>query len=217
MQFYVIKGYLRRKLRVQVRPFLSFSIAHLSDDDREYHLKHDCMLQNHANSICLTCTSLYENVQGNSGTDKIRWSSRRQNKSQAPALSPQTPSWSAKEPQQIAAGFSVTFRQQPLQMNFWLYLEVHLSRKHVLSTAVNYLHAQIGELQDLGLVFFCFLCHSAVKSKIYFFCAELGKMLPRNHPTNPNALSLCIALLFMLLLPSFIPYKDRTFQLLPPS
>lgn len=34
MWLYVIKGYSRRKLQVQVRPFLSFSIAHLSADDR---------------------------------------------------------------------------------------------------------------------------------------------------------------------------------------
>lgn len=176
------------------------------------------MLQNHANSIYLTCTSLYENVQGNSGTDKIHWSCRRQDKSQAPAPSPQTPSWSEKEPQQIVVGFSVTFRQQLFQMNFRLYLEEHLSRKHMLSTVVNYLHALIGELQDLGLsFFFFFFCYSAVKSKIYFFCAELGKRLPRNHPTNPNALSLCIAFPFMQLLPNFIPYKDPTFQLFPPS
>lgn len=185
---------------------------------QEYHLKHDRMLQNHANSIYLTCTSLYENVQGNSGTDKIHWSCRRQDKSQAPALSPQTPSWSEKEPQQIVVGFSVTFKQQLFQMNFRLYLEEHLSRKHMLSTVVNYLHALIGELQDLGLsFFFFFFCYSAVKSKIYFFCAELGKRLPRNHPTNPNALFLCITFPFMQLLPNFIPYKDPTFQLFPPS
>lgn len=124
------------------------------------------MLQNHANSIYLTCTSLYENVQGNSGTDKIHWSCRRQDKSQAPALSPQTPSWSEKEPQQIVVGFSVTFRQQLFQMNFRLYLEEQLSRKHMLSTVVNYLHALIWRAPGSRFIFFFFFFLLLLSSEI---------------------------------------------------
>lgn len=144
------------------------------------------MLQNHANSIYLTCTSLYENVQGNSGTDKIHWSSRRQDKSQAPALSPQTSSWSEEEPQQTAAGFPVTFRQQLLQMNFWLYLEEHLPRKHMLSTVVNYLHAQIGELQNLGLSFFFFLLLLSSEIQDLFLLCWAGKDASKKPSHKPK-------------------------------
>lgn len=152
------------------------------------------MLQNHANSIYLTCTSLYENVQGNSGTDKIHWSCRRQDKSQAPAPSPQTPSWSEKEPQQIVVGFSVTFRQQLFQMNFRLYLEEHLSRKHMLSTVVNYLHALIGELQDLGLSSFFFFSSATQQWNPRFISSVLSwercfqETIPQTQMHFPSAL-----------------------------
>lgn len=73
MWFYVIKGFPSRKLQVQVRPFVSFSIAHLSavlHRWQEYCLKSDYVPQNNVRSIYLTRMWTYSNVQDNFDTDK---------------------------------------------------------------------------------------------------------------------------------------------------